>query len=117
MKDLEELTKSERKFYLSIPKGIENAIPAKKLAVITGMNTRTLTAHANHLRRKGYPIGASHDSVNGGYYIITNAEELNVTVRTLEAYGKKQLQSAYALKKGWRDRHNRKEVKDNETTI
>ena len=31
-----------------------------------------------------------------------------------EAYGRKQLQSAYALKKGWRDRHNIKEVKDNE---
>lgn len=109
MQNLNRLTKSERKFYLSIPKGIENSIPAKKLAVITGMNTRTLTAHANHLRRKGFPIGASHDSVNGGYYIITNAEELNVTVRTLEAYGKKQLQSAYALKKGWRNRKKMKQ--------
>ena len=100
MQNLNRLTKAERKFYLTLDRVLENAIPAKKLAVITGMNTRTLTAHANHLRRKGYPIGASHDSVNGGYYIITNAEELNVTVRTLEAYGKKQLQSAYALKKG-----------------
>lgn len=104
MQNLNRLTKAELKFYLSIPKGIENAIPARRLTQITGMNTRTLTAHANHLRRKGYPIGASHDSVNGGYYIITNEEELNVTVRTLEAYGRKQLQSAYALKKGWRDR-------------
>lgn len=113
MKDLEELTKSERKFYLSIPKGIENAIPARRLTQITGMNARTLTACANGLRRKGFSIGSSRSNVDGGYYIITNEQELNSTVREMEANANKQLQSVYALKKGWRNRHDRKEVEDN----
>lgn len=109
MQNLNRLTKSERKFYLSIPKGIENAIPAKKLAVITGMNARTLTACANGLRRKGFSIGSSRSNVDGGYYIITNEQELNSTVREMEANARKQLQSVYALKKGWRNRKKMKQ--------
>lgn len=104
MNDLNRLTKTERKFYLSIPKGIENAIPARRLAIKTGMTTRTLTAIANRLRRKGFSIGSSKSNVSGGYYIITNDQELNSTVREMEANANKQLQSVYALKKGWRDR-------------
>ena len=104
MQNLNRLTKSERKFYLSIPKGIENAIPARRLTQITGMNARTLTACANGLRNKHFSIGSSRSNVDGGYYIITNDEELNSTVREIEANARKQLQTAYNLKKGWKDR-------------
>ena len=109
MKDLEELTKSERKFYLSIPKGMENAIPARRLTQITGMSARTLTACANGLRNKHFSIGSSRSNVDGGYYIITNEQELNSTVREMEANANKQLQSVYALKKGWRNRKKMKQ--------
>ncbi|MDY5351905.1 MAG: hypothetical protein SPG62_06775 [Lactobacillus johnsonii] len=109
MQNLNRLTKAERKFYLSIPKGIENAIPARRLTQITGMNARTLTACANGLRRKGFSIGSSRSNVDGGYYIITNEQELNSTVREMEANANKQLQSVYALKKGWRNRKKMKQ--------
>lgn len=109
MQNLNRLTKAERKFYLSIPKGIENAIPARRLTQITGMNARTLTACANGLRRKGFLIGSSKSNVSGGYYIITNDQELNSTVREMESNARKQLQSVYALKKGWRNRKKMKQ--------
>ncbi len=77
-------------FYIHdlLPKGKENAISRRTLAMISGLDERTLRRHIAAERRAGALILSSSDTNGGGYYRPANAEEIRRFVASMTRRGK-----------------------------
>lgn len=63
--------------------GRENARTGKELAKLLHCNPREISEGVERARRQGYPICASCDPEQPGYYLAANAEDLAQYCRSL----------------------------------
>lgn len=81
-------------------------IKAAALILRTGIPTaRALREVIRELRHEGYLIGAAREGKHG-YFLIRNAEELDATVRTMEAAAYDQIKTAENLRKAFQKKHS-----------
>ena len=63
--------------------GASNAMTARQLSNLLGMERRLLVKAIEKERRQGIPICASTDASNPGYYLAANEAELDAYTRQL----------------------------------
>jgi biotin operon repressor len=84
--ELQGLTEREERLFLQLlmHRGLERAVPGRKLASQLNISERELREVISHLRRwHALPIGTSTLRGARGYFLITNAEEARLTTRHL----------------------------------
>ncbi len=86
-------------------RGARNAITSRALSRATGHSTRKVREAIAQLVESGELIGASVEGVNGGYYMITTADELEATRNTLRSRAKEIFARDAALVRAWRNVH------------
>lgn len=81
----DELNKTDKRVYNSLPVGIQKAVSQEELAKKLDTNKRTVGKCIRRLRSKGFLIGSSRSYPDSGYYIIHNQEEFNSTLMMLKS--------------------------------
>ena len=95
----DQLTKNEKEVVSLLHKGSESAIKANDIAKITGIKSRNVRDIISSLITiEHYPIGSTRALPNQGYYLITNEQEKNATVSSLESQIKTMNQRVSTLK-------------------
>ncbi|MBP2058951.1 hypothetical protein J2Z60_002142 [Lactobacillus colini] len=97
------LTLNEKRLIAALHEGKEHAKNAKELAIIIGVDKRTIVSLVKSSRNKGYLIGSSHKQPYSGYYMITTMEEFNQTVNGLNSARKHMTNTLNGLAKGFQD--------------
>lgn len=65
-------------------RGAENAVTGGDLAILLGVDIRTVTALIEKERREGSPICATQSGTNAGYYLADDFSELDNYIRILK---------------------------------
>lgn len=95
----DQLSKNEKEVVSLLHKGAESAIKANDIAKITGIKSRNVRDIISSLITiEHYPIGSTRALPNQGYYLITNEQEKNATVSSLESQIKTMNQRVSTLK-------------------
>ena len=81
----DELNKTDKLVYKSLPVGVQNAISQEELAKRINTDRRTIGNSIRRLRQTGLLIGSSRSYPNSGYYLIHNQEEFNSTLMMLKS--------------------------------
>lgn len=86
-------------------RGIQNAITSRELAKRLEMSPRRVRRVISWLVENGELIGASVEGVDGGYYLIESAQELEETRAVLRSRAAKIFARDAALRKAWERAH------------
>lgn len=62
--------------YDYLDRGVQNATTRDRLALLLGCDARAVTQSLERERQSGFPICASNNPSNPGYYIAADAREL-----------------------------------------
>lgn len=93
---------NQRKLTDLLPKGKENAILAKDLCMVLGINdTRKLRKMVEAARMNGELILSNMKT--GGYYIPKNKEEIKEYYKTMSKYAESIKKSIYTAKKALKE--------------
>ena len=88
-----EITELEAKVLNVIPYGIENATQGYILRQrLNGLSERTFHDIIRSLRMKQYPIGATRNIRQSGYFIMQNEEERERSLQGLRSQTQSQLE-------------------------
>lgn len=69
--------------YDYLNRGVQNAITRDRLALLLGCDARVVTQALERERQSGFPVCASNNPSNPGYYIAADARELEAYLRSL----------------------------------
>lgn len=85
--------------------GAKNAITSRELERELGMPARKVRAIIAGLVDQGALIGASVEGLEGGYYLITTFEELEITRAVLRSRAQRIFARDKALSRAWERAH------------
>lgn len=88
---ISDMSKVDQDIYKLLHKGAQYATPCNVLADIVGVDQRTVISSISRLRNSClFAIGSSRGE-NNGYYLISDANEFQNTLKQLE-HGKRSLE-------------------------
>lgn len=106
-----DMTDQERKIFDVLKNGKEYAYSSSDITSITGIEKRNIVYLVKSMRNKGVPVCSSMDNRAGGYYLPSNQEELQESIRERSAYVETAVNTLEMLKKTdlseWTKNHNK----------